>query len=137
MKKSTIKNISLSVFAAVAMISCTALPGSKVGKAQANIANTQWRLADDVKGATPTLVIENGKVNGNAGCNNYFGELSLDATAGNFVASNIASTKKACDNMSVETNFLQMLHEFNKYVVSGNVLELYKNNLLLLKFNKQ
>ncbi|MPN27835.1 hypothetical protein SDC9_175269 [bioreactor metagenome] len=43
----------------------------------------------------------------------------------------------ACDNMSVETNFFNMLNEVNKYIVSGNTLELYKDNLLLLKFNKQ
>ncbi|WP_435525663.1 META domain-containing protein [Chryseobacterium indoltheticum] len=42
----------------------------------------------------------------------------------------------ACANMSVEQNFLDMLNKANKYVVSGNTLELYQDNLLLLKFNK-
>ena len=137
MKKSTFKNISISLFAAAAMYSCSSMSTSKVGTSQANISNTQWRLADQVKGATPTLVVESGKLTGNAGCNNYFGELSMDPTAGNFSAKNIGSTRKACENMGVETNFLQMLQEANKYVVSGNTLELYRGNLLLLKFNKQ
>lgn len=133
--KNSIKNISLSIFAAAAMLSCSTL--SKVGSSQANISNTKWVLADQVKGKTPTLVIEKARITGNGGCNNYFGELTLDATAGNFSAKNIGSTKMACDNMSVETNFFNMLNEVNKYIVSGNTLELYKDNLLLLKFNKQ
>jgi len=41
-----------------------------------------------------------------------------------------------CNSMSVEQNFMDMVGKANKYVVSGNTLELYKDNLLLLKFNK-
>ncbi|WP_447950720.1 META domain-containing protein [Chryseobacterium koreense] len=133
--KNSFKNIALSIFAAAAMFSCTTL--SKVGSSQPNISNTKWVLADQVKGKTPTLLIESARITGNGGCNNYFGELTLDATAGNFSVKNIGSTKMACDNMSVETNFFNMLNEVNKYMVSGNTLELFKNNLLLLKFNKQ
>ena len=81
-------------------------------------------------------IIESGKITGNAGCNNYFGELSLDATAGNFIVKNVGSTRMSCDNMEVESQFLRMLNEADKYVVSGNTLELYKGNLLLMKLNK-
>ncbi|WP_304344048.1 META domain-containing protein [Chryseobacterium koreense] len=133
--KNSIKNIVSFIFTVAMMVSCSTL--SKVGSSQANISNTKWVLADQVKGKTPTLVIEKARITGNGGCNNYFGELTLDATAGNFSAKNIGSTKMACDNMSVETNFFNMLNEVNKYIVSGNTLELYKDNLLLLKFNKQ
>ena len=90
-----------------------------------------------MKGKTPTLNIETDKITGNGGCNSYFGEVLLDATAGNFSAKNIASTKMACADMSAESNFFSMLNEANKYVVNGNTLELYKGNLLLLKFSKQ
>ncbi len=133
------KNIFLSIFAAVVLVSCGSIPGigSKVGSSQPSIIDSKWVLADNVKGISPTMVLESGRVNGNSGCNNFFGELVLDATAGNFKANNVASTKKACEDMSVETNFLQMLQEANKYVVSGNTLELYKNQLLLMKFNRQ
>lgn len=131
------KNLFLSIFAASVVASCTTAAVSKVGKSQESLVDSQWVLGDHVKGKTPTLVVENGKVSGNAGCNNYFGELSLDPTAGNFVAQKIGSTRMACDNMSVEGNYLSMLQEANKYVVKGNTLELYKNNLLLLKFNRK
>lgn len=130
------KNIILSLFVAATFTSCTTMSSSKVGSSQANIANTQWTLADNVKGSKPTLVLETGKITGNAGCNNYFGELVLDATAGNFNATNIGSTRKMCENMDVETQFFSVLKEANKYVVNAGVLELYKGNLLLIKFNK-
>lgn len=132
------KNIFLAIFAAVVIASCSTMGGSKskVGTSQANISDTQWVLSDNVKGKKPTLNVESGRITGNGGCNNYFGELSLDSTAGNFSAKNMGSTRMACDNMDVESNFMKMLSETNKYVVSGTVLELYKDNLLLLKFNK-
>lgn len=137
MKNLNLKNISLSVFAAVTVASCTSVPGSKVGTSQTSITNTKWILSDVVKGKTPTLNIETDRITGNGGCNSYFGELSLDATAGNFYAKNVGSTKMACENMNVENNFFTTLNQVNKYVVNGNVLELYKGNLLLLKFNRQ
>lgn len=122
------------------MASCSAIPSlgkSKVGASQTNIVNTQWTLADNnLSGKKPTLIVENGKISGNAGCNNYFGNLVLDATAGNFNAEKIGSTRMACDNSASENNFLDMLDEADKYVVTGNTLELYKGNLLLLKFTK-
>ena len=130
------KNIFLALFAVATVVSCSTMSSSKVGVAQANISNTKWNLVDNVKGIQPTLNIEAGKLSGNSGCNNYFGELSLDATAGNFSVKNVGSTRKACDNMEVENNFLKMLNEADKYVVSENTLELYKGKLLLMKFNK-
>lgn len=134
------KKIFLSLCTAAVLASCGTMSNSssasKVGKAQPSISNTKWALADNVKGKTPTLQIEGSRVNGNAGCNSYFGTLSTDASSGTFTASQLGSTKMACDNMSVEQNFMTMMGKVNKYVVSGTTLELYQDNLLLLKFNK-
>ncbi|UZT98863.1 META domain-containing protein [Chryseobacterium fluminis] len=133
------KNIFLSIGATVLLASCgsmTSSSASKVGKAQPSLASTKWELADNVKGKIPTLNIEGEKINGNAGCNNYFGTAKVDPANGNFSAGQLGSTRMACDNMSVEQNFMDMVGKANKYVVSGNTLELYKDNLLLLKFNK-
>jgi heat shock protein HslJ len=82
------------------------------------------------------LNVEGSKINGNAGCNRYFGGITMETASGKFAASQVGSTKMACNNMSVEQNFLDMLQKANKYVVSGTTLELYQDNLLLLKFNK-
>lgn len=133
------KNLFLSICAAAVLVSCGAMSGSsasKVGKSQPSLANTKWTLADHVKGKIPTLNIEGEKLNGNAGCNNYFGTVKLDASNGTFSAGQMGSTRMMCDNMSVEKNFMDMVGKANKYVVSGNTLELYQDNLLLLKFNK-
>lgn len=137
--KSKMKNIFLSICTFAILASCGTMSSSsasKVGKTQPSISNTKWVLADNVKGKTPTLNIEGTKISGNAGCNNYFGGVATDATSGTFSTSQMGSTKMFCDNMSVEDNFLQMMHKANKYVVSGSTLELYQDNLLLLKFNK-
>lgn len=50
--------------------------------------------------------------------------------------SNIGATKMMCADMSVENSFLMMLPKVNKYIISGNTLELYQDKLLLMKFNK-
>ncbi len=139
-QKNIFRNISLAIFATATMASCSTVSSSKskVGTAQPNIIDTQWTLADNinVKGKKATLLIESSKITGNGGCNNYFADLMIDRTVGNFSTNNIGATKKACDNMSEETNYFSMLGAANKYVVDGNTLELYKDKLLLLKFTK-
>lgn len=138
-KKKKMKNLFLSICTAVVLVSCGTMSSpsaSKVGKSQPSLASTKWALADNVKGKVPTLNIEGEKISGNAGCNNYFGTAKVDASTGDFSAGQLGSTRMACDNMSVEQNFMDMIGKANKYVVSGNTLELYKDNLLLLKFNK-
>lgn len=133
------KNILLAFCSIILLASCSSMNGlkSKSEKSQMSINNSSWRVAGDVKGTAPTLLIQDGKITGNAGCNNYFSnEVNLDPTVGNFSIKNIGSTRKMCDNMDVETNFLNMLNETTKYVVQDNVLEFYKGDLLLLRFNK-
>lgn len=137
-QKNIFRNISLAIFTAATIVSCSTMTTSKskVGTPQPNIANTQWTLADNVKGKKPTLMIESARITGNGGCNNYFADLMIDRTVGNFSTKNIGSTKMACPNMSEESNYFSMLGAATKYVVNGTTLELYKDKLLLLKFNK-
>ncbi len=132
------KKLFLTSILALTIISCTSRVGnaSKLGKSQAAITGTQWVLADDVA-SKPTLVIEQNRISGNAGCNNYFSDVTIDTSAGNFSAKAVGSTKKMCNNMTTENAFLEVLPQVNKYVVTDATLELYKDNLLLLKFNKQ
>ncbi|MDR2206464.1 MAG: META domain-containing protein [Flavobacteriaceae bacterium] len=126
----------LLIFVLAILASCSSVPKNKT-KTQPSLLNTNWTLAETLRGKKiPTLSIENGRISGNAGCNNYFGEVLLDPTTGNFSVSKVGSTKMACDNMSIEDNFLKLLSQVNKYAVNGNALELYKDDLLLMKFNK-
>ncbi|MBB6370456.1 META domain-containing protein [Chryseobacterium shigense] len=133
------KNLFLSICAAAVLASCGTMSSpsaSKVGKVQPSLAGTKWTLADNVKGKVPTLNIDGEKISGNGGCNNYFGTAKLDPSTGDFSAGQMGSTKMMCNNVSVEQNFMDMMGKANKYVVSGTTLELYQDNLLLLKFNK-
>lgn len=133
------RNLILSIFAVTSIVACTSITSTtKVGTAQPSLTGTSWELADTVNTETPTLVIEEGKIVGNAGCNNFFAnDFVTNASLGEFSASTIGSTRKACANMSVENNYLSMLKQVNKYIVRGTTLELYKDNLLLLKYNKK
>lgn len=132
------KNLFLVISAALVITSCTATSGAKVGTAQPALLGTEWVLAEDVNSDQPTMLVEAGKISGNAGCNNYFSNtFTSNPKIGDFVVSNIGSTRKKCLNMTVENSFLGMLQEANKYIINGTSLELYKDNLLLLKFNKK
>lgn len=133
------KNLILAFCSLILLASCSSINGlsSKSNKKQPSLNNSSWILATEVKGAAPTLLISGDRISGNAGCNNYFSsDFNLDPTVGNFSVKNIGSTRKMCDNMDVESNFLKMLNETTKYLIKDNVLELYKDNLLLLRFNK-
>jgi len=94
------KNTFYTLMVVFTMVSCTSRVGnaSKVGKSQAAVTGTQWVLADDIANK-PTLMIEQNRISGNAGCNNYFSDAVIDTSAGNFSAKNVGSTRKMCNNM--------------------------------------
>ena len=134
------KNIIAAIFALFIVFSCTTAANgiASVGKNQPSIAGTQWQLAEaPATGKTPTLLVERDRITGNAGCNSYFStRFSMDTSAGRFAAGDLGATKMMCDNINVEQNFFEMLKLANYYVVNGEFLELYKDNLLLLRFKK-
>ena len=127
------KIISLLVIALI-VISCGAISG---GKKQASLVNTKWTLLDkSITTKIPTLSVEANRITGSGGCNKYFSDLVLNAENGNFLVGNVGSTKMACDDMMTEQNYFNLLQQVNKYQVKEGYLELYKDNLLLLKFKK-
>ncbi|WKS95988.1 META domain-containing protein [Riemerella columbina] len=135
------KKILLGLILGIVLVSCGAISGvnSKLGKSQTMLNNTEWELSGEKVGSsrTPILKIEEGRISGNAGCNNYFSQVTLDEQSGAFSAKNIGVTRMACKEMQVEQNFLKMLEEANQYVSDGKTLELYKNQLLLMKFTRK
>ena len=133
------KKIILSLVLTLTVIACNTVKNTTSNnetKTQATLENTEWVLAEQVKGKTPTIIISSDKINGNAGCNNYFGTVNWNKDGGLFSTKGIASTRMACPNMSTEDNFLKMLSQANKYKIKGDNLELYKDELLLLKLHK-
>lgn len=67
-------------------------------------------------------------INGNTGCNKFFGKYNVDLYAVNF--SDIASTEMACEQpiMDVENQFLQALRNTGSYALEDGMLTLYSKN---------
>lgn len=131
------KNVAIAFVAMFLIFSCTPMKRSgSMNSAQPTLSGTAWKMADKVSGKIPTLVFEEGKVSGNAGCNNFFGMAEMMMSSGKVNFSNVGSTKMMCADMSVEDSFMMMLPKVNNYKISGNTLELYQGKLLLMKFNK-
>jgi len=77
-------------------------------------------------------------VNGNSGCNDYFGNYTLDLYALNFGA--IAMTEQYCDEpiMKIERAILNALSNTGSYTLENDILTLLSKNdrSVLLKANK-
>lgn len=67
-------------------------------------------------------------IRGNTGCNNFFGNYTIDHSALSF--NDISSTEIACEQaiMDVENAFLQALRNTGSYDIENSVLTLYSKN---------
>ncbi|MCD6064437.1 MAG: hypothetical protein K0R82_2348 [Flavipsychrobacter sp.] len=64
---------------------------------------------------------DSNRVSGNTGCNHFFGSYKL-AAPGQIAIEKVGSTKRACPNMDVETNYLKALGDASTYKLDGDVL---------------
>lgn len=71
----------------------------------------------------PTLTFENGKVYGNAGCNNYNADVTIKENTLSF--SSFMKTKMYCDNMKTEKSFIAKLEKAKSYKIIDEKLKLY------------
>lgn len=103
------------------------------------LENTQWILEDQSLNNIHeiTLHIEANKIFGHSSCNDYFGDIVMNDKENKISIKNIGSTKKYCSKMSSEYHYLNTLKNINKYKIKQNYLELYKDNILFLKFRKK
>ena len=124
--------------AAMLILSLSCSNVSIAGKKESvQLNNTSWVLEENSKtNSGITLEIAKGRVSGFSGCNNYFSELIMHPK-GTFQVKSIGATRMLCDNISVEEDYLNLLEKVNKYVISETSLELYKDNVLLLKFKRK
>ena len=129
------KIISLAAMLILALSCSNVSVAGKKDNVQLN--NTSWVLEENSKtNAGITLEIAKGRVSGFSGYNNYFSEL-ITHPKGTFQVKSIGATRMLCDNISVEEDYLNLLEKVNKYVISETSLELYKDNVLLLKFKRK
>jgi len=105
-----------------------------------SITSTPWRLQsfNNGKGAMVTSVAtekitaifgEDGKVAGNAGCNDYNGSYEIDGNT--ITISPLASTRKMCsepaDVMNTEQTFLQNMTNAATFSIENDMLTLFDN----------
>ncbi len=84
--------------------------------------------------AVPNIYFDkkNGRISGKAGCNRYFGKVSFDQQR--IFISGVGSTQMACSDMEIESLYLKYLTAVNRYQLSGNNLQLFRDQELLLQF---
>lgn len=86
----------------------------------------------------PTMVFdeEEKKVTGSAGCNNYFASYELNGIELSF--GNAGSTRKMCEDMTVEDTFLKKMDEIAYYKMVKSELHLFdaKDNLIMLAISE-
>jgi putative lipoprotein len=107
---------------------------------QAPFLGTTWNLAElnnekiqHPGPEIPHLRFEAEKVNGNDGCNNFFGGYTLDGNSLKFGM--LASTRMACPKIkNFDMEFNKMISATTGYRISGNKLELFESDELLASF---
>lgn len=100
----------------------------------AELTNTRWQLSalgdktlDASSKQQPYLTLDSeGNVHGNAGCNGLNGSYQLNNDSLSFGA--IATTRKACPDMTGEQAFLQALKATNGFRIDGELLTLFDDN---------
>ena len=81
----------------------------------------------------PYVRFEAERVNGNDGCNNFFGGYTLDEN--NLKFGLLGSTRMACPHLEgFELVFNKMLSMTTRYRISGNRLDLYADEKLIASF---
>ncbi len=110
--------------------SATELPASNF-----SLEGNTWTLTSFIAGeevqspiqnTTITAYFENGSINGNAGCNNYFGGYTIDGNEIN-ISKALGSTMMYCEPeevMQQEAQYLEMLGNVTTYTIEGNQLTL-------------
>lgn len=101
----------------------------------AALTGTYWKLTElmgnKVEAGTSTKEIfvkfdnKTKKVNGNSGCNNFFGSYEA-VNSYKIKFSKMGSTKMACPKMDQERDFLNVFEKADSYIIKDNKLQLLK-----------
>jgi heat shock protein HslJ len=135
------KKIWTFIMAAIILSACNNQSVPADSNSGNQLENTHWKLTS--LSAMPTglpslskevfLQMTEGKANGHAGCNSYFGGYTITGNEIHFTG--VGSTKMFCQQgMEVENNLLQSLSTTDHYRISGKQLELLKGSEVLARF---
>ena len=112
--------------------SCNQNQKAKTVQKNADFTDVKWKLTSlldkpiNNSDAFISFATEDNKVFGNAGCNNFIGTYTLKKGM-HFELSPLATTKKMCEDMSIEAQFLEVLEKADNYSINGNTLHLQKD----------
>ena len=106
----------------------------EAGAPENALVDTHWRLIEIMgnpvtfpESAPKEAFIQfraDGTVSGSLGCNNFFGEYTVNPEALRISFSKLGNTSMMCINMDVETEFLQVLNTADNYNLNGDQLVL-------------
>lgn len=131
----------LKFLIAILFMASSTLSFAKSG-GEASLEKTYWKLADVNGNALSTssngreayimLISKKSRVEGNTGCNSLAGKYEMGRHG--YIKFTVAGTKMACGNMETENYMQNALSNANRYVINGQNLLLYNDNLLLAIF---
>ena len=105
-----------------------------------NLSDHEWEVISindtELSGTLPILSfdLEKGKVNGNGGCNNFFGNVEIMGSSIKFGM--MSSTKMMCVDMTNEDLLFNNLDKVNSYTFENGLLILSsENNAVSLKLH--
>lgn len=130
LKKSVLLITSLLALSFIACSSTSIQKDVKPTKPNVSLQNTYWKAISlydiEVKTSKKEAHImfeKNGSINGNLGCNNFFGNFKIENE--NISFEKVASTKMMCRDMKTEANFSKILHNTKRYEINGETLSFF------------
>jgi heat shock protein HslJ len=122
----------MKIFICLILAAAFIYAGCSGSEGTASVKSTKWELTTlmqlsslNFKGKPTVEFTADGKVAGFGGCNNFGG--SYKVSGSKLTVSDIFSTDMACDNMNVESIFLDALKKNDKYEITDSKLYLYSN----------
>lgn len=107
----------------------------ELNTSETSILDFKWKLVElngqEIEYSNPDLEIyfsfdvETNKISGNAGCNHFMGTY-LQSGFDRIQFKQLLSTKRACPELQLESEFLQMLDQVDNYSILGGTLSLNK-----------
>lgn len=112
------------------------------GKVNTDLVEKYWKLTEINGAAIPegkltadafmTFRTQGSRVNGNSGCNNFFGGYEVNGNELKF--SQLGSTMMMCPDMEVENQMKTVFEKTNRFAIDGETLTLSHGDEVLAKF---
>ena len=119
------------------VLGCSVLKKSKETTVKNQLQNVQWVLNNHNGSNKAYLIFHQNNFSGFGGCNRINGHY-IENQSNNIQINYIISTKKYCSSTSpAEFSFLKLLRNSNRYEIKGNNLFLFRDKILLLKFESK